>query len=379
MQCGPLCCDWGRRRRRGCCSCSRLAAVTVTQPFCSLLLPWRQCRPVVLVIRKQRLLRCSAIMGSAALLLLLVAVLLLGGSWGSYLHSTKPPLNDRPVIGVLAQETHFHNLLPLGRSYIAASYVKTLESAGARVYPIRINLSESEYVKIFNSINGILLPGGDVDLLFSEYARVSKIFYNLAIAAYGHGDYFPIWGTCLGFEQLTVLTSGELLLTLTDTDDISLPLNFTADAFSSKLFRNIPRPLYKALSNMPITANFHFWSLSMQNFTENDKLRNFYHVLSTNSDGTLEFISTFEARNYPIYGVQWHPEKNPFEWKKTADISHTAEAVYAAYYMAEFFVKEAKKSQHQFSEEEEKEHPLIYNYCPLYTGNISVFEQMYFF
>lgn len=38
------------------------------------------------------------------------------------------------------------------------------------------------------------------------------------------GDYFPVWGTCLGFEQLTVLTSGEKLLIRTNTSGMALPL-----------------------------------------------------------------------------------------------------------------------------------------------------------
>ncbi|KAG7251842.1 hypothetical protein CRUP_000628, partial [Coryphaenoides rupestris] len=70
---------------------------------------------------------------------------------------------------------------PRGSSYIAACYVKYVESAGARVVPIRINLSDEEYVRIFNSINGLLLPGGDVDLQTSQFSRVAKIFYRLAL------------------------------------------------------------------------------------------------------------------------------------------------------------------------------------------------------
>ncbi|XP_068094478.1 gamma-glutamyl hydrolase [Hyperolius riggenbachi] len=284
------------------------------------------------------------------------------------------------IAGVLAQETHFENLVSFGGSYIAASYVKTLEAAGARVIPIRINLTDEDYVKLFKAINGILLPGGAVDLKSSRYARISKIFYDLAIAANDKGDYFPIWGTCLGFEELTVLTSDEVLLTLTTrTEDVSLPLNFSESALRSKLFKNIPPSLYKVMSSMPITANYHQWSLSMQNFTQNEKLRKFYNVLTTNSDGELEFISTMEAYEYPIYGVQWHPEKNPFEWRKTTHISHAAEAIYMTFYMADFFVNEARKSQHEYTEDTAATQPLIYTYCPTYTGNISVFEQMYFF
>lgn len=51
-------------------------------------------------------------------------------------------------------------------------------------------------------------------------------------------------------------------------------------------------------------------------------------------------VLSFSAYEYPFYGVQWHPEKNPFEWRKTSDISHRAEAVHVAFYMAEFFANE---------------------------------------
>lgn len=36
-----------------------------------------------------------------------------------------------------------------------------------------------------------------------------------------------MWGTCLGFEELSYLVSGELLLTNTDTKEVTLPLNFS--------------------------------------------------------------------------------------------------------------------------------------------------------
>lgn len=51
------------------------------------------------------------------------------------------------------------------------------------------------------------------------------------------GDYFPVWGTCLGFEELTILTSGQWALTRTNTSSVSLPLNLTAgmDASVSSL------------------------------------------------------------------------------------------------------------------------------------------------
>ncbi|XP_054250668.1 gamma-glutamyl hydrolase [Indicator indicator] len=287
--------------------------------------------------------------------------------------------NERPIIGILSQECHYDKFHKFGSSYIAASYVKFLESAGARVVPIRLKLSDEEYDRIFHSINGVLFPGGGVDLKTSEYSRVAKIFYHKALEANDKGDYFPVWGTCLGHEELTYLTSGEVLLTNTKTEGSALPLNFTPAAKESRLFKNFPDDVLHAFATEPLTSNFHMWSLSVENFTKNEELHDFYNVLTTNMDGEVEFISTMEAYKYPIYGVQWHPEKNPFEWKNSPGIPHSPSAVRAAYYIADFFINEARKSLHHFPTEEEETKALIYNYTPIYTGTFSSFQQIYFF
>ncbi|XP_071017836.1 gamma-glutamyl hydrolase-like isoform X2 [Oncorhynchus clarkii lewisi] len=135
--------------------------------------------------------------------------------------------------GVLAQENIVGDPHAQGSSYIAASYVKYLESAGARVVPIRINRIDEEYEKIFNSINGPT-------------------------------DYFPIWGMCQGLQQMTVLTSNKNLLTPTETKAVALPFTFTPASMKSRLFKAFPRDLLLSLSEDNITSKFHSWSLSLQ-------------------------------------------------------------------------------------------------------------------
>ena len=49
-------------------------------------------------------------------------------------------------------------------TYIAASYVKYLESAGARVLPVFTDMPDIYYEKVFNYTNGLLIPGGDVSI-----------------------------------------------------------------------------------------------------------------------------------------------------------------------------------------------------------------------
>ena len=62
----------------------------------------------------------------------------------------------------------------------------------------------------------------------------------------------------------------------------------------------------------------------------------FWDILSVNEDvNGLEFVSTMEAKNYPIFGTQFHPEKNAYEWApKYPGIPHTR---YVGYIDARYF------------------------------------------
>uniref|UniRef100_A0A667YK61 folate gamma-glutamyl hydrolase n=1 Tax=Myripristis murdjan TaxID=586833 RepID=A0A667YK61_9TELE len=276
-------------------------------------------------------------------------------------------------LGVLAQENLPGDQFARGSSYIAASYVKYLEGAGARVVPIRINRTEEEYVNIFYSINGIKMA------LHLTYLNPLNVNPRSPLQANDAGDYFPIWGTCQGFQQLSVLTANKNLLTLTDTKAVALPLTLTPAAQSSRLFRSFPKDLLQSLAEENITSNFHSWSLSLQNYSRNAKLKRFYKILSTNNDGKKEFISTMEAYRYPFYAVQWHPEKSPFEWIDKPGMVHSSSAVRASFYTASFFISEAMKNHHHFSSPLEEERALIYNFSPVFRGIHAVFVQNYYF
>ena len=55
--------------------------------------------------------------------------------------------------------------------------------------------------------------GGGQDLLESGYARAARFFFASAKRVFDSGEnYFPIWGTCLGFEQLAVLAQEQNML-----------------------------------------------------------------------------------------------------------------------------------------------------------------------
>lgn len=293
-------------------------------------------------------------------------------------------INQRPIIGVLAQECqpYFAEAL-CNTSYIAASYVKYVESGGARVVPVFIDQPEEYYRTIFHSINGLLIPGGDVSLnTGSGYSRSAKILFRMAIDS---GEYFPIWGTCMGLEVLTYLSNEENdPLTRCDSNDQKANLFLTEDYPKSRFGISSPDDVDLILSEQNVTINFHNWCLTPENFTKLELLKDFWNVLSTNYDENgIQFISMMESKHYPIWAVQYHPEKNMFEWtEKYPNIPHTQDAVHIAAFHSEFFVEEARKNLNTFPSREEEEKHLIYNYSPVYTGTIELKQSMiqcYFF
>ncbi|KAK1349799.1 Folate gamma-glutamyl hydrolase [Heracleum sosnowskyi] len=77
--------------------------------------------------------------------------------------SLNPSLNYRPVIGILSHpgdgaSGRLNNAT--NASYIAASYVKFVESAGARVIPFIYNEPSHVLQQKLELVNGFLLTGG---------------------------------------------------------------------------------------------------------------------------------------------------------------------------------------------------------------------------
>ena len=102
-------------------------------------------------------------------------------------------------------------------------------------------------------------------------------------------------------------------------------------------------------------------------------MQNFWRIISTNKDSNgLEFISMLEAKHYPFWGVQYHPEKNNFEVHVRGvkkEIPHSGSAVRVSFDLAFFFVDQCRKNNHQFPDIELEKVNLIYNYDgPTYTG-----------
>ncbi|KAK3789568.1 hypothetical protein RRG08_016247 [Elysia crispata] len=284
-------------------------------------------------------------------------------------------VNNRPFIGILTQPTSSK----YGDDYILSNYVKYLESAGARVVPIRGKERPEYYRYMFKRINGVLFPGGGANTTQGSYFESGKAMYELALKANDEGDYFPIWGTCLGLELLTVLTAKKWLLGNTDSENLTLPLTLAKGYKHSQIFRDMPDNVLNYLSTEPVTQNNHQFSMLVKDFETTSELNEFYQILSTNHGrDNLEFVSLMEAYHYPIYASQWHPEKNVFKWSTGRAINHSFHAIKVTQYMANFFVSEARKSSHHFDSADQGAREMIENDLRVFVPD-HTFSEEYFF
>jgi len=101
----------------------------------------------------------------------------------------------------------------------------------------------------------------------------------------------------------------------------------------------------------------------------------FWTILSENSDPNgIRFVSTLEAKDYPFYAIQYHPEKSSYTWtdQPGQQILHSKEATHSALYLSQFLASLARQSQHKFPTRTAEESTLIYNYDVFFTGREEV-------
>ncbi|GAB5368313.1 hypothetical protein AAMO2058_001308800 [Amorphochlora amoebiformis] len=294
---------------------------------------------------------------------------------------------DRPVIGVLTVPIRGSRCSTYagrpgyvtgnGGSCFDSVYVKWIESAGGRVIPIPYDLPSHEVERVFDTLNGVLFTGGGEVLtdLSSPFMQTTGLLFNLTIRRNDLGNFFPLWGTCMGFQTLNILAAGNpnvLTVNKFDSEGLSLPLYPSLEWNTSRLIGGLTRPDREALIRNNITTNFHHDGVYPDAYNKYPKLSQFFRIISTNVDRKgRSFVSTIESRDYPIYGTQWHPERNQFEfWDNSSKdpINHSATGVRVMGSLSEFFIGEARKA---CSRMKPNRSTLIFNFQPEPLGSPS--------
>jgi len=228
---------------------------------------------------------------------------------------------------------------------------------------------------ILSQINGVLLPGGGSSLPESVVYLLDKI-----VEGNRAGNYFPVWGTCLGFEFLVQYgaTLGNIPSVLEsgfDAENMSLPLQI-----SDRDGLYADPTVYHIATEHNVTMNNHNQGITPESFQKYTLLTDKWKVTSVNQDQRgRTFVSTMEPlqpAKFPMYGVQYHPEKNAFEYATYPGtnipyeaIDHSELGVDFSIYLARFFVNMARKSQDINPEQHNYDGKYRYvNMYPIKTG-----------
>ena len=252
-----------------------------------------------------------------------------------------------------------------GDSYISTAHINWLKRAGLDILAIPYDTTRHEYY--FKRVNGLYLPSGGVFASNSqEYYDCCKKFIQLAIQDNDNEKHFPIWGGCMGMQQMMIMGDGKdnldnFLQKFDSFKNFNTPLIITEKGYSSTLLKNACPKFIRKLLHNDCTLNNHMMGVSPAKFKKSKLLNSMYFIVSKNYDrrGKM-FVSTIEGRFYPFFGVQWHPERS-------SEMD----------YFAEIFAKEVQKNLNTARVPENKKlqyknidcmnySDQLYNYCNFY-------------
>jgi len=192
--------------------------------------------------------------------------------------------------------------------------------SGAQVVPIYAFSTQAEIATLLPKINGVLFPGGDESIDFTQrWTQNAQFILNWAMKENDAGRVFPIWAVCLGYETLAVITSGNTnnMTTLSRVRgeiNVLNTMKFVNHLDKGYILGDMTdRQIQKLTTGQGVMFYDHNWIVSMDTYNSNQNLSTFWKVITESTSPYNErFVALWEARKYPFYGVQFHPEKNSF-------------------------------------------------------------------
>ena len=198
--------------------------------------------------------------------------------------------------------------------YIINNNVKWFADRGVDIIPIPYNTKSPE--KYMSRIHGLYLQGGPV--YNTSYMKTAARLLELALKANKDGEYFPVWGTCHGFQTL-IMVFGGLPLNGSELEYFDARSNYISNVKLTKMgaharvahewsdwFKE-----YLQKGDHIYFANEH--GISPESFLANDSLRKIFSLVAISHDRKgKRFASIIEAKKgLPFYGTQFHSEAVP--------------------------------------------------------------------
>lgn len=275
-------------------------------------------------------------------------------------------INPTPIIGVMTQNRLFSGY----NEYIMCVYSKFVEQYGARIVPIPFHLTTEELEAKLDRVNGVIIPGGITPLIneqneTTDYTHHIQTVLKKSKALFEKGIHLPVFGVCLGLQGIAVAEAPYYeVLGVYEADAVNhrINLKITTHFDETRIHKGLPEALREAVQTERICYDSHHDGVRPEFFEKYEGLHDYRIVASADDKQGKEFVSLIEHKKYPIYAVQYHPEKIAFIHKPDLDLPRTTEAFALARHYALFIVTEAKKSSNVYGTPEEIQQDLMFNW-----------------
>jgi len=197
------------------------------------------------------------------------------------------------------------------------NYIEWVQSIGATAVIIPYSITKTALHKQMDKMQGVIWTGGAIETeRYSEHQRMMFLTtlqrcFIQAKEYNDHGRYFPIWGSCLGFEMIVLM--GEEVPLAHFFDNIQSHKRSGHDTITflpehSRLKEFFPLKLRNEMARIPCATHHHTLGFNINPVPH-------MRIVSVDSG----FINMIEYVNYPFYGVQFHPERpfSPFSGEIT--------------------------------------------------------------
>lgn len=247
------------------------------------------------------------------------------------------PLEHKPpLIGVLMQNatTGLEDQYPDPHTlytFVPSSYVELVQGAGGLPVLIPFDLPVKRFQAILNLLDGVLLPGGGTDLVdskgeLSEYQLAcNKVIQHSKDKFDKEGINFPVFGICLGFQNIFLAFGKSSILRTTYFDDKSVnhPILVDEKEFAkARFFSQIPKEINDKVYGIGTMYYWHLDGIKSEDL-EKEEHQDIHkelifpaHSYTGELHDKLKFVALTEHRKYPIWGTQYHPEKTLHETGK---------------------------------------------------------------
>lgn len=143
--------------------------------------------------------------------------------------------------------------------------------------------------------------------------------------------------------------SDTVLISGLKSDDENYVLHYTQDPSTSRLFGPLGDEA-QVLADRPITYNHHSYGVIPNRFLTDRGLAEIFTPLAISYDNVgVAFIAAMESKQYPFFGVQFHPEKAQFIFYPETKIDHSEDSIYYNRYFGDFFVHQCRQNNNTFS------------------------------